>query len=231
ERVCLMKNYNAWVAIFIVALFPFLTLSAKSTKEKGGKETLNLREVFANLNTPGLESISKTARLDLADYWDADSVHFVRTASGGVANLEEFTKNYVRVKVSNVSTVELKILPYKKGEIVACVFTVGDSIQAKDSEIDFYDASLVPIKKNRFFSAPVLSQFFAIPKGSSTAMEEIREAVPFPTVAYSLSPLTDDLTARLTVEDYISPDDLPLLNRFARKELVAPWTGKYKFNN
>ncbi|MDE6793288.1 MAG: DUF3256 family protein, partial [Muribaculaceae bacterium] len=148
-----MKNYNAWVAIFIVALFPFLTLSAKSTKEKGGKETLNLREVFANLNTPGLESISKTARLDLVDYWDADSVHFVRTASGGVANLEEFTKNYVRVKVSNVSTVELKILPYKKGEIVACVFTVGASVQAKDSEIDFYDASWVPMKKNRCFSS------------------------------------------------------------------------------
>ncbi|MDE6753046.1 MAG: DUF3256 family protein [Muribaculaceae bacterium] len=227
----LLKNLKKWVAVLTVALFPFLTsLSAEGAgKEESPK--FNAREVFANLHTPGLEQLSKTTRLDMADYWEADSVFKVAGSLGGASWLEALTADYARVRVTPVSTVEIKILPYKKDKIVACLFTVGDSVQAKDTEVNFYDASLRPLNKKKFFSAPDLSQFFEIPKGSSTSMKEIREMVPFPTVAYSLSPENTEMTARLTVEDYINPDDWHIIRLFLKKDLKAIWKGKYKFGN
>ncbi len=216
-----------WVTVLAVALLPFLTLYAQEKKKDGPR--FNAREVFANLHTPGLETIRKSARLDLADYWEADSVHKVMTVSGGAAWLEALTGDYAKIHVSPVSDVELKILPYKKGKIVVCVYTVGDSVQAKDSEVSFYDESLRPLDKRKFFTPPVLAQFFDIPKGSDVTMEDIREKVPFPTVAYSLSAENTDITARLTVEDYISPGDLPTVRRFLVPELRREWKGKYKF--
>lgn len=224
----LSRNSVKWVAVLAVALLPFLSLSAQK-KQGEGHEGLNMKDVFANLHTPGLETIRKSARLDLTDYWAADSIHKVVTVSGGAAWLEAFTNDYLRVRVSPVSVVELRILPSGKHKIVGCVYTVGDSVQAKDSEINFYDASLRPLDKKKYFKAPELREFFNIPKGEENIFSEIREDVPFPTVAYTFSPDNTTLTARLTIEDYVSPDCLPLLRKYLQKDIVAQWKGKYKF--
>lgn len=224
----LTKKSFKWVAVLAVALLPFLSLAAG--EKKGGMSAgMNIRDVFANLHTPGLETVRKSARLDLTDYWEADSVHKVVTIAGGAAWLEALTADYLRVRVSPVSVVELRILPVGTKKIVGCVYTVGDSVQAKDSEINFYDSSLRPLDKKKYFKTPELEEFFNIPKGEESIFKEIREEVPFPTVAYSFSPDNTTLTARLTVEDYVSPDCLPLLRKYMQKDLTAKWKGKYKF--
>ncbi|MDE5875148.1 MAG: DUF3256 family protein, partial [Muribaculaceae bacterium] len=181
------------------------------------------------LYTPGLELLRKTTRLDMIDYWKADSVYKAKSELDGVAWLEALTDNYVKVRVTPVSTVELKVLPAGKKKIVACVYTVGDSVQARDSQIDFYDETLRPLDRRKYFRAPVLSEFFNVPKGSSVSFREIRAAVPFPTVAYSLSADSDNLSARLTVEDYISKEDLELISPYQKKSLEAVWKGSYRF--
>lgn len=190
---------------------------------------LNAREAFASLSNPGLELLSKSTRLDMADYWEADSVFTARNLMEGTSTLEALTADYAKVRVTPVSTVEIKILPLKKERIVMCVYTVGDSVQARDSQIDFYDSQLRPLDRKKFLSEPDLSDFFTIPKGSATSMKEIREMVPFPTVEYSAEAGSDTLTARLTVEDYVSEDDYNILRLFLNKEVKARWNGKYKF--
>lgn len=231
---CVGNKYKSlrWVAIMVVALFPFFSLNAKKGKkpEETPKDSVALiQRAFADLYTPGLELIRKTTRLDMIDYWKADSVYKAKSELDGVAWLEAMTDNYAKVRVTPVSTVELKVLPLGKKKIVACVYTVGDSVQARDSQIDFYDEALRPLDKGKYFRAPVLSDFFNVPGGASVTFQEIREAVPFPTVAYSLSADSDNLSARLTVEDYISKEDLEIISPYQKKSLEAIWKGKYRF--
>lgn len=211
--------------LLAVAIGGMTGMSAQ-TREEG---PLTAREVFANLQAPELDLLKKTTRLDMTDYWEADSVFKAVNGLGGVSELEALTADYVKVKMTPVSTVELKLLPGKgKEKIVACVYTVGSDTQAEDSQITFYDSRLQPLDAKKYFKQPDLKDFFDIPKGSATTIKEIREMVPFPTVAYSMEADSNELTARLTVEKYINVDDWNIIKLFLKPEIKAEWKGKWE---
>lgn len=199
-----------------------------SAQVKPGDSALTARSVFENLQAPALEILGPSSRLDMLDYWDADSVHNVTNALSGLSNLETVTDDYLRVRVTPVSTLDIKLLPVKGGNLVMTVYTVGGDGQALDSEIDFYDANLNKLDKALYFKTPDLKAFFDIPKGSATSMKEIREMIPFTTVEYSLTPGSNDLKARLTVGEFMNQDEWNIAKIFLRPEVVIPWKGKYK---
>ena len=144
-------------------------------------------------------------------------------ALGGLSWLENLNDTYLKVRVSQVSSLEIKILPVKKGEIIMTVYTVGDAPDASDSEIKFYDTELNPLQATKYFSSPQLKDFFSIPKGSDTNMKEIEGMIPFPTIEYNASPDNNDLTAKLTVEQYINQDDWNILKIFLKDKVVMEW--------
>lgn len=199
-----------------------------SAQEKPGDSALTARKVFEKLQSPALEILRQSSRLDMLDYWDVDSVYVVTNALKGESYLQECTPGYLKVSVTPVSTLEIKLLPVKEGHIVMTIYTVGGEGQAKDSRLDFYDAELRELNGNRFFTQPDLKYFFNIPKGSETSLKELREMIPFTTVEYSASPDNDNLSAKLTVADYMNVDDRNIMNLFLRPEIVMQWKGKYK---
>ena len=110
------------------------------------------------------------------------------------------------------------------------LYSVGGEGQARDTSVDFYDAStLTPIDGSRYFKAPELKTFFKIPKGSVTTMKEIEEMIPFMTVEYTLTPGSDELSARLTSGEFMNVDDWNVARLFLVPEVKPEWKGKYKF--
>lgn len=235
-RYSIRRNSKRWGLGEMFRIFLVMALVLGSVYGVWGQEAkgkaMNGREIFANLQIPELDLLKKTTRLDMADYWAADSVYKAVNGLGGVSELEALTEDYVKVRMTPVSTVELKLLPVKgKDRIVACVYTVGSDTQAEDSQITFFDNELQPLDTKKYFKQPDLKDFFELPKGSATTMKEIREMVPFPTVAYSLAADSDDLTARLTVEKYINLDDWNIIKLFLKPEIKAEWKGKWEMKN
>lgn len=211
-----------------VALLAMLMTLPATAADASGKADGIIRETFVNLQAPALEVLKKTTRLDMLDYWDADSIYKATNAQDGKSWIEAFTPTYMKVRVTPVSTYELKLLPLKKGNVIMAIFTVGDELQAEDSEIDFYDLSLQKLDTGKYFKAPDLSRFFDIPKGSLTSMSEIREMIPFPTVSYSASPDSDTLTGRLTVDKFMDIDNYNIMKIFLKPEITLQWKGKYQ---
>lgn len=209
-------------AVMIIALPCFAVEDGKNA----GK--FAVRDLFVELQSPALEILKKTTRLDMLDYWDADSVYKATNAMEGLSWLEDVTPGYLKLRITPVSTLELKVLPVKKGNVVMAIYTVGGESQAEDSQIDFYDEKGTLLDTKKYFSAPDLSRFFDIPKGSLTSMKEIREMIPFPTVAYSASPDNDGLKARLTVGEYMDVDNYNIIKLFLKPEITLPWKNKYK---
>ena len=216
------------VSAFAV-LMPESLSAAEKSKEKSHVEeaktdsVFSARKVFEKIQIPALEILPVSTRLDMLDYWDVDSVYQASNAMEGLSWLVDVKPDFLKVRVSAVSTLEIKILPVKKGKIVMTVYTLGDDVQAQDSEVNFYDESLEQLPTDKYFVMPVLKDFFEIPKGSATKMKEIEDMIPFPTVAYSANSENDKLEARLTVEKFVNEDDWNIAKLFLKPYITLEW--------
>lgn len=180
---------------------------------------IRARDVFESIQSPALETLRHSTRLDMLDYWDADSIFKAPNEMKGESWFINVTPDYLKVQVSPVSTYEIKILPLKKGNMVMTVYTVGTDTQARDSRIEFFDSSLAPLDGSKYFKAPQLKDFFEFPKGEASRMKEIEEIIPFTTVEYSLSPDNDTITARLTSPTFLSDESRKAVLPYLKPEL------------
>lgn len=223
DRILLKTVMTAFFAVVMAATCVASGIAQESVVG------LTARGVFTSLQCRQLEILKKTTRLDMLDYWDADSIALVRNAMDGLSKLENVENDYLKVLLTPVSTFEIKILPVKKGFIAMTVYTVGDSVQSKDSQVEFYDSNLSRVNASDYLSVPDLKCFFDIPKGSATKMSEISEIIPFPTIEYTAQPASNELKAKLTVENFIPVDDWNVIRLFLKPEITADWKGKYRF--
>lgn len=208
-------------------------LSLKETKKETSKTDsgFTARKVFTDLQTSALELLPKSTRLDMLDYWDVDSVYKASNVMEGLSWLENVTPDYLKVRITPVSVLEIKILPGKKGKFAMTVYTVGDDVQAQDSQISFYDENLTLLPTDKYLEMPPLKYFFDIPKGSATKMQEIEAMIPFPTIAFNASPDNDNLEVRLTVEKYMNEDDWNIAKLFVKPYITLDWKkDKYRYS-
>lgn len=133
---------------------------------KVAADTLSIRDVFVSLQSEPVEILKKTTRLDMLDYWDADSVYKAVNAMDGLSWIEACTPEYMKVQLTPVSTLELRMLHRKKGStVVASVYTVGSSTQAEDSEVRFYDDKLNELDSKEFSRRLNLRISLTFPRG------------------------------------------------------------------
>ena len=213
------------LAFSIVLTFAVSSVYAKKHDEVTDSidKSFTAREVFIKLHSPALEILPVDTRLDMLDYWDVDSIYKATNAMDGLSWLVNLKDDYLKVQISKVSTLELKILPYKEHKLVLSIYTVGSEPQASDSQIDFLDENLIAIERDKVIEYPQLKDFFEIPKGSLTSMKEIRDMIPFPTMAFSANPDNNNLKAILTVEEFINQDDWNIIKLFLKPEITFDW--------
>lgn len=181
------------------------------------------RKVFETIHCAALEILPASTRLDMLDYWDVDSIYKASNVMEGLSWLEKVDNDYLKVRITSVSFLEIKILPEKNNKIAMTIYTVGDDVQAQDSQVKFYDRGLKELPSEKHLTMPQVKDFFEIPKGSATKMKEIEDMIPFPTIAFSANADNDDLEARLTVEQYVNQDDWNIAKLFAKPSITLEW--------
>lgn len=185
-------------------------------------------EVFAALPVSVMDMIDKSRRLDMLDYYKVDSIVKVPNTMDGVSFLEKVTPDYLKVCITPVSTMTIKKLPGKKGEIIMIAYTVGDKDQAYDTDLRFYDTSFNELKKEKFIKEPSLDLFFT--SQDKSLRKEISEAIPFPTIRYIPAVEGNDISAELTSGQLVSQEDRKLLKKYLKPSgLRYVWDGA-KFN-
>lgn len=192
-------------------------------------EPLTARKVFAEAPLEVIDMLRPSTRLDMIDYYtQADSIFHAPDALGGTSRVESLTDDYMRVAVTPVSTLEIKILPYRKGFIAMTLYTVGGEGIAKDTEVAFYDSDLQPLPSGKFLKQPDASAFFNL-RGSDITEADLREWMPFRTVAYSTGPGDAPLTATLTTLAALSDETRERLGKVILSPRTAPWKSGYRF--
>lgn len=205
--------------VFMTALLPVLASWGAEP------DTISVRRAFVDMPLSTLDLLSRSTRLDMLDFYDLDSIYNARNTMAGISRLEKLEPGYLKVKLTPVTTMELKILPSgnKGAQLVLLNYTIGDSIQAKDSDLKFFDSSMNELPGDKFMKLPELSDFFDYP--DKKVKEEVSRLVPFPTVEYTVVPESGDLVARLTVGEFMSSEDFKSIKPYLKPSIVYNWNG------
>lgn len=193
---------------------------------------ITAREAFVRLASPSLTLLTLDMRQDLLSYYDADTLRQVPNALAGLSQLTRpVTDSYLKVRITPVSTLTIKILPHKNDTIVATVYTIASPGQAADSQVSFYDSKMNKLSDDKYLKMAQIDEFIETPhnRQGRELKKELLSAIPYPTVEYTLTPESDDLTARLTVADYLGAETMQQLKPYLRSELVYIWKNDRKF--
>lgn len=193
---------------------------------------ITAREAFVRLSSPSLNLLTLDMRQDLLSYYDADTLRQVPNALAGLSQLTRpVTDSYLKVRITPVSTMTIKILPHKNDTIVATVYTIASPGQAADSQVSFYDSKMNKLSDDKYLKMAQIDEFIETPhnRQGRELKKELLSAIPYPTVEYTLTPESDDLTARLTVADYLGAETMQQLKPYLRPELVYIWENDRKF--
>lgn len=189
-------------------------------------DTISATRAFISLPQTICPVLNEDNKLSMVDYFragiDRHTVNFLK----GESWLTALTDRYAAAQISEVSRLQLRILPLKKrGQMVVAAYTVANNDVAPDSDLFFFDAHMNPVPAKKVIRLPELETFFSIPRGSLTSMKEIKQMIPYFTVEYTLSADTDVLTARIYLAENINRDDLKIISLFLRDTVTYSWNG------
>ncbi len=187
-------------------------------------DTLTAGEVFADLPLNVLDMLNKSTRLDMLDFYQVDSIYQARNSMEGLSHLDKVNRDYISVTLTPVSTLEIRLLPVKKGNLFVTAYTIGDENQAYDTDLHFYNGSYQELPRDKYITIAQLDDFFNYP--DKEIRGKVADLIPFPTVKYTLSPESDTVTAELTVGQFMSAEDYKSLTPYLKGKLKYIWNGK-----
>lgn len=191
--------------------------------------TLSIEYVFENMPSLTLDLLGKSSRLDLLDYYAVDSIADVVNSMGGRSHLvRPVTDDYIKVQITPVTTLAIKLFSYGMQQLIMTSYTIGDSLQASDSEIRFYDKDMQLLDRDKFIKLATMPDFFNFKGVDKNTQKELLDLVPFPTVEYILEPGSDKICARFTSGEFLGKETLDRITPYLQRERWYKWNG-HKF--
>lgn len=184
-------------------------------------------DAFYKVPLDVLDLLSNSSRLRMVEYKIArDSIINVTNNLEGLSHLNYMSETYMDVQLTPSSTLQIKVFKDKKDQpVIMTIYTVGNDETAMDSDVRFFDGDFQPLETRKLLNRPALKDFFEIPKGALTTYKEIEQMIPFPTYQFTAGE-GDEVTAKLTIGQAVSQDDLKILELFLRPGVTYRWDGK-----
>lgn len=191
-------------------------------------DTINAREAFLRMPASTLELLTSDMRRDMLGYLDRDSIYQVPNTLEGLSWLETpVTDSFLQVRLTPVSLFTIRVLPGGSQPVIATAYTVGDSLQARDTQLRFFTPEMREIKRDKVIRIASTEDFLDLHGVDRHERERLLYMVPYPTVEYTFSPDGTELTARLTAEAFMGSEAQQQLQKYLRKQLVYRWDGRH----
>jgi hypothetical protein len=213
------------VSLIILMIGWLLSAGSFSISAKESGDTLTARDALLRMPIANIDILSRSMRLDMLGYYDADSIYKTRNAMDGLSELmPPLSDDYLKVKLTSASTIAIKVLESKSGQIFVSSYTVGSDSNSRDSELSFFDKYMRRVKTSKYLKEPELKDFLVDGLDSKTR-ETVLDQIPFLTVEYSFRPGEDTLTATLTISGYMGREEFEKVSPYLRKQLQYRWSG------
>lgn len=199
---------------YIVFAFCFLWLNATLGNAQ------NMKSIFVNMPDSIEPLLTKVNKEDCVDFLDSGMKAVVKNRFDRSAELKVLTSDYLQMQLSDVSTLELKLLPLKDSVRIICmVKTVCAS--ACDSDVRFFDTKWNELDASDFLKYPIEDVFFLPLDSLTDDVQELRAKADICLMKASLSADDSSLTWEYTTPLTLHKDDRERLIPLLRKELLT----------
>lgn len=176
-----------------------------------------MRALFMTAPDNVLPMLSGIMRADLVDYVDAGMKAKVTNLLDGVSRLDTLSTDYLFLRPSASSSIQMALLPYNESHLVCVINSVKAEVE--DSRIDFYDLGWNRIENNVLFTPPAIRDFFH----PSDTVGKYVDMCDMYLVSLKLGKPGNILVAEYTMPGYMNEDDARVVAPLLRR-LVYRWT-------
>lgn len=185
-------------------LLPLLLLTLLAGGTTASAQSVRMRDLFATMPDSLMPTLTRNNRLDCIDFIENQMEAKVRDRYEHTAELKQLTADYLLFETSEVSRVEMKLLPLPADSLpsVLVVYTVQGT--APDSHFALFDAQWRPQPLARLpLARPAVEQFF--PQPSTEPADSLASALAWlrdlPLLEARLSPDAPTLTWRISLQE------------------------------
>ncbi len=197
-----------------------LWLAAVAPLAAAGQE-LTASGAFADAPRTVFPLLDRNTRLDMIDYFASGATTASRNNLGGESRVEEMSPTHIKVKMTDVSSYTLSLLPAGRDTLIAVVATV--LTPAPDGGITFYDRDWRELTPPRF-TAPGLDDWLL--PSAKKERADLENLIPFVSADYSLNASTSTLVVTNTLEALLTAEDYDKVKAYVRPSLTYRWDGK-----
>ena len=176
----------------------------------------DMRALFVNAPDSVFPLLTRSSREDCVDFLDAGMRARVTNKLDGKSQLLSLTPCYLKLRSSECSTVEARLLPCGCDTIIAVVRSV--CAEACDSRISFYRRDWSPAEVA--FEMPRVAEFFT----PGDSLSHYLNLCDIYLVKLTLSSTDESLVAEYTMPLYMNDSDAWAVHRYLHP-LVYRWRG------
>ena len=200
----------------IIYIFTFLMIVfAKQTKAQ------EMRKIFVEMPDSIIPLLTQSNRADCVDFIDAKMRARVTNRLDGHSELLELTPDYLNIKLTSHTSMQMKLLPCLSGDTIICMINTVCA-EACDSRIRFYTKEWQQINPpTELFKKPMIKDFFT----AGDSLEKILQISDIYLVGLTLSPSGTTMQANYTMPAYMSRNDSIFVTKSIHP-IEYRWTGK-----
>jgi hypothetical protein len=164
------------------------------------------KALFGRMPDSMLLLLSPVNRADFIDFLDSGMKAEVKNKLRGVSEMTTLTDSYIRIKLTERSTWEMKILPVNDSTKIVCVVSTACG-PVCDSSVEFYTTGWEKLPASDYLSIPAMDDYFQ--PVDSAALDDYtryRDRMDMLLATAALSGEADTLTFTLTTPQYAGED-------------------------
>lgn len=155
----------------------------------------DLKSCFVNMPDSLSVLLTKVNREDFGDFLDSGMKAEVKNRFGKMSEMRKLTADYLDLRLSASSRVEMKLLPLNDSVKVICVVRTYLG-PVEDSKVSFYDTDWKELPAGQYLKLPAEDMFYK--SGLAPAEEEKLKALRVKADMYLCKALLSDNEATLT---------------------------------
>ncbi|MGO5523345.1 DUF3256 family protein [Phocaeicola plebeius] len=182
----------------------------------------DLKTLFVALPDSLSPLLTEVNRADFGDFLESGMKAEVKNRFGNMSEMTKLTSDYLFLKTTSASTLELKLLPLNDSVKVICAVSTY-SAPAADSQITFYDTNWHELPLPDFLQLPQEDEFYLTPASTAQAdsLKNLRAYADMYLWKAELSSDKPVLKFTYTTPDYLDKETAKDLRPYLKSQPVC----------
>lgn len=187
----------------------------------------NINSVFVSMPDSLSPLLTKVNRQDFADFLSSGMKAVVKNRFGGQSEMLKLTDDYLKLKTTEASSEEMKLLPLNDSVNVVCVVKTYNG-PAEDSQVYFYSTDWKELPLPNFISLPGHEDFYKSSNESVSTVSREDFANEMYIMKAELSDKDNSIVFKCNTLEAMGKESADIMKPYTVDSLKFNWNaGKY----